>query len=588
LNENLKYSYIVDVDRAIESLKDFEKDKYIFLDTEIAVKSFKEIDFFQDKVRLIQIGNREKIYIYDMFRIPEFSKHLRKLLETKGIVGHNLKFDIKFLKTNFNIFPQIVFDTMIASQLLSENEREKHSLQAVTYRLTDDELDKTQQTSAWGLRNLSKEQLDYAAKDVHVLRNIFPILRDRLNSIKTPHKATGVIHETFTLDNAAAVVEMAFVPQLALIELTGMPVDEKTLKSQLQKVSSDYQRIYIDFVRKYGVDPFSPHKVTYWLSTKLGLKLPKTQKGSLSSQDSALRKYMDREEVKQLVEIRSTKKILDKLKELSSHTKNGRIYSEFKQIGAPTGRMASSRPNLQNITKELRKLFKAPEGRSLIVADYSQIELRIAAEYVGDNTMIKAFSEGKDLHKFTASLILGKTYEGVTKEERQMAKAINFGLIYGISPRSLMEYARNNYGIDISMKEAQKFHERFFEVYSGFKNWHDRVKQELSKKHSLVVYSLLGRRMVVHRFTEAVNFPIQATGSDLLKMAVVFFGKLKKDLDAQIVNLVHDEIIVESDEECSQKAKDILSQSMLKAGRILLKKVPVEFEVEIVETWADK
>lgn len=588
MNENLKYSYIVDIDRAVESLRDFEKDKYIFLDTEIAVKSFKEIDFFQDKVRLIQIGNKEKIYIYDMFRIPEFSKHLRKLLETKGIVGHNLKFDIKFLKTNFNIFPQIVFDTMIASQLLSENEREKHSLQAVTYRLTDDELDKTQQTSAWGLRNLSKEQLNYAAKDVHVLRNIFPILRDRLNSIKTPHKATGVIHETFTLDNAAAVVEMAFVPQLALIELTGMPVDEKTLKSQLQKVSSDYQRIYIDFVRKYGVDPFSPHKVTYWLSTKLGLKLPKTQKGSLSSQDSALRKYMDREEVKQLVEIRSTKKILDKLKELSSHTKNGRIYSEFKQIGAPTGRMASSKPNLQNITKELRKLFKAPEGRSLIVADYSQIELRIAAEYVGDNTMIKAFSEGKDLHKFTASLILGKTYEGVTKEERQMAKAINFGLIYGISPRSLMEYARNNYGIDISMKEAQKFHERFFEVYSGFKNWHDRVKQELSKKHSLVVYSLLGRRMVVHRFTEAVNFPIQATGSDLLKMAVVFFGKLKKDLDAQIVNLVHDEIIVESDEECSQKAKDILSQSMLKAGRILLKKVPVEFEVEIVETWADK
>ncbi len=588
MNENLKYSYIVDVDRAIESLKDFEKDKYIFLDTEIAVKSFKEIDFFQDKVRLIQIGNREKIYIYDMFRIPEFSKHLRKLLETKGIVGHNLKFDIKFLKTNFNIFPQIVFDTMIASQLLSENEREKHSLQAVAYRLTDDELDKTQQSSAWGLRNLSKEQLDYAAKDVHVLRDIFPILRDRLNSIKTPHKATGVIHETFTLDNATAVVEMAFVPQLALIELTGMPVDEKTLKSQLQKVSSDYQRIYIDFVRKYGVDPFSPHKVTYWLSAKLGLKLPKTQKGSLSSQDSALRKYMDREEVKQLVEIRSTKKILDKLKELSSYTKNGRIYSEFKQIGAPTGRMASSRPNLQNITKELRKLFKAPEGRSLIVADYSQIELRIAAEYVGDNTMIKAFSERKDLHKFTASLILGKTYEGVTKEERQMAKAINFGLIYGISPRSLMEYARNNYGIDISMKEAQKFHERFFEVYSGFKNWHDRVKQELSKKHSLVVYSLLGRRMVVQRFTEAVNFPVQATGSDLLKMAVVFFGKLKKDLDAQIVNLVHDEIIVESDEECSQKAKDILSQSMLKAGRILLKKVPVEFEVEIVETWADK
>ncbi|SNZ10380.1 DNA polymerase-1 [Persephonella hydrogeniphila] len=582
------YTYIFNIKEALESLKFFEKDKYLFLDTEVAVKSFKEIDFFSDRIRLVQLGNYENIFVYDMFLIPEFSRHLKKLLEGKGVIGHNLKFDIKFLKTNFNIFPQIVFDTMIASQLLSENSKERHSLQAVTYRLTENDIDKTQQSSAWGLRNLSQEQLDYAARDVQVLREIFPILRDRLNSIKTPHKATGIIHETFSLDNAVAVVEMAFVPQLAAIELSGIPVDEKALKDMLNRVSTEYQKKYIDFVRRYGVDPFSPHKVTYWLTAKLGLKLPKTQKGSLSSQDSALRKYIDRKEVQELIDIRSTKKILDKLKELSSHTKNGRIYSEFKQIGAPTGRMASSKPNLQNVTKELRKLFKAPEGRSLIVADYSQIELRIAAEYVNDETMIKAFKEGKDLHRFTASLIIGKPYDEINKEERQMAKAINFGLIYGISPKSLMEYARNNYGIDISLKDAQKFHSRFFEVYSGFKKWHDSVKDELSKKHSLTVYSLLGRRMVVHRFTEAVNFPVQATGSDLLKMAVVFFGKLRKDIDAQIVNLVHDEIIVESSEKDSEKAKEILSQSMLKAGEILLKKVPVEFEVEIVETWADK
>ena len=250
--------------------------------------------------------------------------------------------------------------------------------------------------------------------------------------------------------------------------------------------------------------------------------------------------------------------------------------------------MASSRPNLQNITRELRKLFKAHKGRKLIVADYSQIELRIAAEYVNDETMIKAFSEGKDLHRFTASLILGKDYEEITKEERQMAKAINFGLIYGISPKSLMEYAKNNYGIDITLREAQKFHERFFEVYSGFKKWHEKVKEELSKKHTIVVYSLLGRRMVVNRFTEAVNFPIQATGSDMLKMAVVFFGKLKDGLDAHIVNLIHDEIVVDVKEEDAQKARDVLSESMLRAGKILLKKVPVEFEAQIVESWAEK
>lgn len=127
------------------------------------------------------------------------------------------------------------------------------------------------------------------------------------------------------------------------------------------------------------------------------------------------------------------------------------------------------RPNLQNITRDLRVLFRPPEGKKLIVADYSQIELRIAAEYVNDETMIKAFSEGKDLHRFTASLILGKEYDQITKDERQMAKAINFGLIYGISPRSLMEYARNSYGVDISLKDAQIFHSRFLRFIKGLK-----------------------------------------------------------------------------------------------------------------------
>lgn len=523
-----------------------------------------------------------------MFRIPQFSEHLKELLENKGVIGHNLKFDIKFLKTNFGIFPQIVFDTMIASQLLSEDSREKHSLSALSYRLTDNHLDKSQQRSPWGIKNLTEEQLRYAAKDVQVLREIFPVLRDELNRIETPHKATGKIHETFGLDNGVAVVEMAFVPQLADIELRGMPVDEKLLKDMLQKVSTDYQREYIDFVRRYGVDPFSPQKVTNWLTSKLGLKLPTTQKGSLSSQDSALRRYIDREEVRKLLHIRSEKKILDKLKELKAHLINGRIYTQFKQIGAPTGRMASMRPNLQNITRDLRVLFRPPEGKKLIVADYSQIELRIAAEYVNDETMIKAFSEGKDLHRFTASLILGKEYDQITKDERQMAKAINFGLIYGISPRSLMEYARNSYGVDISLKDAQIFHSRFFEVYKGFKSWHDRVKEYLKEHNKMVVYTLLGRRMVVRRFTEAVNFPVQGTGSDLLKMAVVFFGKLKEDRDAGIVNLVHDEIIVECSESIADEIRDILSESMLRAGKILLKKVPVEFEVEIVESWAEK
>ncbi len=584
----MKYKYIKDRDQALKSLEVFEEDRYLYLDTEVAVKSFSDIDFFNDKVRLIQIGNEEEIYVYDMFELSDISDRLKEILENKGIIGHNLKFDIKFLISNFNIFPKTVFDTMIASQLMSGDQNERHSLSAVSYRLTDSRIDKSYQKSPWGMRNLSEEQIRYAAKDVQVLREIFPLLKDELNKLKSPHKATGKIYETFGLKNGVAVVEMAFVPLLAEIELRGMPIDVEKLGKMLSDMSSRYQREYIEFVRKYGVDPFSPQKVTHWLTSKLKLKLPKTEKGSLSSQDSALRKYSDREEIKKLISIRSDKKLLDKLKELKSHTINGRIHSEFKQIGAPTGRMSSIRPNLQNITRDLRVLFKPPEDKKLIVADYSQIELRIAAEYVNEETMINAFSEKRDLHKFTASLILNKKYEEIDKDERQMAKAINFGLIYGISPKSLMEYARNSYGVDISLKEAQMFHSKFFEVYKGFKDWHDKVKEVLNSKGKVTVYSLLGRRMVVRKFTEAVNFPIQGTGSDLLKMAVVFFGKLKGNLNGGIVNLVHDEIVVEADKNNVDEIKNILSESMEKAGKILLKKVPVEFDVSIVENWGEK
>ncbi len=583
------YRYIFSLEEAKESLSFFENDKFLYLDTEVAVKSFSDIDFHNDRIRLIQLGNNEVIFLYDMFRIPEFSSYLKPILENKGIVGHNLKFDIKFLKSNFNIFPEIVFDTMIASQLLAENlHKEKHSLAALSYRLADNHLDKTQQKSAWGLKTLSQEQLEYAAKDIEALREIYPILREKLNEIETPHKATGKIHKTFGLDNAVAVVEMAFIPFLALMELTGVPVNEELLNRLYKEKSSKYQRDYIEFVRKYGVDPFSPQKVAYWITNKLGLKLPKTQKGSLSSQDSALRPYIDREEIKRLLEIRGEKKLLDKLKELKEHVKNGRIYGEFKQIGAPTGRMASMKPNLQNIPREIRFLFEAPKGKKLIVADYSQIELRIAAEYVNEETMIEAFKHGKDLHRFTASLILGKEYEEITKEERQMAKAINFGLIYGISPKSLMQYAKSNYGIDITLKEAQMFHAKFFEVYKGFKEWHEKVKKLLEEKRKITVYSLLGRKMVVNRFTDAVNYPIQATGSDILKMAVVFFGRETKGKDAYIVNLVHDEIVVETEEEKVEEIAKILEKSMKSAGEILLKKVPVEYEIEIVNNWGEK
>ena len=592
----MNFEYITDTTKALECIKKLENKPFLFLDTEIAVKDFKNIDFFSDKIRLIQLGTQNKeIFVFDLFKIDKekIKLVLKNLLENKGIVGHNLKFDIKFLKTNLDIFPTLVFDTMIASQILSEGENDKHSLLALSKREANLELDKTYQSSSWNLENLTEEQIEYSAKDVLALMEIFPVLRDKLNSIETPHKATGKVYEIFKVKNPISAVEFTFVPYLALIELKGMPISKEKLDSLLNEISSKYQRIYIDFIRQYGVDPFSTQKVSNWLINKLNLHLPKTEKGSYSSQDKVLKKFLDKKPVQKLLEIRHTKKLLDKLKELKQYAKEDtkttyRVHSDYRQIGAPTGRMSSSRPNLQNITYEIRKLFEAKEGHKLIIADYSQIELRIASEYTNEETMITAFKEGKDLHKFSASLITGKPYEEITKEERKLAKAINFGLIYGVSPKSLMEYAVNNYGVEITLKEAKEFHEKFFQYYKGFKQWHDSVKEKLKKQHKIIVVSLLGRRMKASRFTDAVNYPIQATGSDMLKMAVNFFYKLKGSLDVYIINLVHDEIIVEVEESQAEQAKKILEESMLKAGKILLKQVPVEYEVSIANNWLEK
>lgn len=136
--------------------------------------------------------------------------------------------------------------------------------------------------------------------------------------------------------------------------------------------------------------------------------------------------------------------------------KGKRVYPEFKQIGAITGRMSSMNPNVQNIPRGLRRIFKAEEGNVFVIADFSQIELRIAAEYVNDENMIKVFREGRDMHKYTASVLLGKKEEEITKEERQLAKAVNFGLIYGISAKGLAEYAYSSYGIALPWRKRRK------------------------------------------------------------------------------------------------------------------------------------
>ena len=572
----VKFSYITSGERLSRGYESLREEPYIFLDTEVS----------NDRIRLVQLGGKEDIFILDLFDLGEEGVlFLRELLSSKGIVGHNLKFDLKYLYS-YGIEPYAVFDTMIASQLLGDTD--KHSLQKVAMHYLGQVLDKGLQASNWGQPFLGKEQLEYAALDVKVVRDLFYIFLKRLNE---SHHREEILLKTrtskvFNLLNPVAIVEMAFVQETAKLELNGIPIDKEELEKKLKEQERLLQKKVMDFMVKYRIDPMSPKQVGELLTKRFGLDLPKTEKGNVSTDDRVLSEYASHPVISELLDIRGMKKIIEKLQEIKERIRGNRVYPEFKQIGAVTGRMASMNPNVQNIPRNLRSIFKAEEGNVFVIADFSQIELRIASEYVGEEKMLHAFRQGKDLHRYTASIFLGKPEEDITKEERQLAKAVNFGLIYGISAKGLVEYAKT-YGIDLSLESAQKIRDSFFEYYTSFKAWHERVKKELKDYKESRGHTLLGRPYVAHTFPDAVNYPIQGTGADLLKLSVLMFdSELRREgLKAKVVNLVHDEILVECKEEYAEYIKELLKRAMLHAGRVILKQVPVEVEVFVNNRW---
>ncbi|MDW8237420.1 MAG: bifunctional 3'-5' exonuclease/DNA polymerase, partial [Aquificaceae bacterium] len=502
-----------------------------------------------------------------------------------GIVGHNLKFDLKFLLEE-NIEPLATYDTMIAHQLLGGEEHVKRaSLREVAREHLGKIVDKSLQLSDWSAKNLTKEQLEYAANDVILVRELFPLLNSKLNESSSNKVELPEIPEVeiFGIKNPVVAVEMSFVKDITLLEMGGMPINEEGLEKLNQEIGKSLNKKVMNFISLYRVDPFSPKQLSDLFTKKLKLDLPKTEKGNISTDDKALAQYIHIPAIESLLEIRSSKKTIEKLQEIKTNAKNGRIYPEFKQIGAITGRMSSYNPNVQNISRDLRYIFHANDGQMLVIADFSQIELRIACEYVGEEKMLKALKEGIDLHKYTASILLSKPISEITKQERQLAKAVNFGLIYGISAKGLVEYART-YGVKLSQTQAQSLRDGFFAHYSAIRDWHESVKAKLKEHGSIKGQTLLGRSYIAQTFPDAVNYPIQGTGADLLKLSVVLFRKKNLPL-ARVINLIHDEIVVECPEDSAKEVSQSLKEAMLDAGSRILKSVPVEVELLVSKSW---
>ena len=462
---------------------------------------------------------------------------------------------------------------------MSSNNNRKtvsHKLGDVVRRELGVQLDKEHQASGWG-GALSPDMLLYAAEDSQVLLPLITALELKIAAADLKWVAD---------------IECRALPAITWMANAGVPFDSEGWRSSLDHKEVSLGRLK-DTLDELAPDP-PGDKMWNWNSPKqvieafslLGVKLSDTKGETLSRSEHPL--------AKALLEYRKTSKLVGTYgPNLLKFVEDGRIYGSWWQNGAGTGRMASSSPNLQNLPPEVRRYVKAPAGRVLVVADYSQIELRIAAKISREERMLAAFTNGEDIHTITARSLTGR--EDVTKQERKLAKAVNFGLLYGMSPGGLRSYARASYGVEMTKEEAERYWREFFETYPGLRAWHDREYLQLKKHGSTETRTLTGRRRTgVTKLTERLNSPVQGTGADGLKLALALLSERRDECPGAVPILaVHDEIVVECEEDEAEKVKTWLEKAMIDGMDRVLNgpgvggpRVPVEVEMQISRTWA--
>jgi DNA polymerase-1 len=434
---------------------------------------------------------------------------------------------------------------------MSRPNKVSHRLQDVVRRELGLELDKEHQKARWG-GHLTDGMLAYAATDTRVLLPLAEALQEKASD-------------------------------------AGLPFDAEGWREHLDELEKEKQRLAEQLDRLVPARPGG--KSWNWNSppqakeafASAGVPLPNTQEKTLSRLEHPLaRVFLEYKRVANVVSNYGPKL-------LGFVGEDSRIRADWHQIGAGTGRTSCSKPALQQLTPEVKGFVRAPEGRVLVKADYSHIELRIAAKISGDERMLATYQKGEDIHSLTARSLAAV---GVGKEDRKLAKAVNFGLLYGQGARGLREYARDSYGTDITLEEAALYKRRFFETYPGLEAWHDRERRAL-ERGGTETRTLAGRRRKdVTRFTEWVNAPVQGTGADGLKLAQALLWERRKECPRAVpVATVHDEILVECDEHYAEEVEAWLKKAMVDGMDEVLNgagepHVPVEVETRVAKSWA--
>ena len=516
---------------------------------------------------------------------------IKPILEDASVkkIGHHLKYDAHILQNHGIELQGWYFDTMLASYVLN-SVATRHGMDDVA-RLYLSHLTTTfEQVAGKGVKQKTFNQIEieiaahYAAEDAHVTYRLYEVLSKKLKAVPE-------------LDNILHNIEMPVARVLTMMEENGIELDLKFLDQLGVDFSNAIQNLENQIIELAGqsFNVSSPKQVGEILFDKLGLKGgKKTATGQYSTSESILEK-IDHPITALILEYRGLSKLkstyTDGLQKQANND-SGRVHTSYHQALTATGRLSSTDPNLQNIPvreeigRQIRKAFVAPKGRVLLAADYSQIELRLMAHFSQDDALVHAFNHGQDVHRRTAAEVLGIALEDVTHDQRRQAKAVNFGLLYGMSEFGLIRQ------LGFTRQESQDYIKQYFHRYPGIYEYMQRTRQVALEQG--FVETILGRRlytpdidarnMMVRKGAEraAINAPLQGSAADIIKMAMIEVDKILPKDQAKMLLQVHDELVFEVDADIADELAPKLAEVMQSVVKL---SVPLIVEVGKGMNW---
>jgi DNA polymerase I-like protein with 3'-5' exonuclease and polymerase domains len=592
------------------------------------------LDPMVDTVRLIQVASEELALIVDVhgFRDQDgaidwdFLSPLKGLLESKKLkVLQNAAFDINFLLRACVSLKGVIFDTMIASSVINNGSPGvKNDLGSIVKRYLKYDLPKELQKADWS-GPITEEMLQYAARDAICLPHLMPVLEFAL--MESWVKEDCTLYDIFKL-------EMRVLWPVALMQYHGFLFDSKSaveLETALELKAAGLKQAFLENLDQH-MKQRHPNQPDAWLPrnadgsvntrakesgslrlgtklyagfnpsstqqmaaafTKAGIILPPNAEGNTSLDQNLLSFIRSKYElVDQYLTWKSAANQVTNIQKLIESTgPDGAIHAGYRQTGTKTGRLSCAGPNLQQVDRspEFRSKFISPHGCVLVVADFSQVELRVAAELSEEQRMLDAYRAGRDLHTETATLITGVESDKITKAQRTSAKIANFGLLYGAGPATLRKQAMAEYGIEMSDSEAKEIVDGFRAAYPQLYEWQQRE----GSRTTASVLTLLGRRRILKgfddKYTTRINTQVQGTAGDIAKKAISLIWKeiVRLPGEAKLIAMIHDEIVLEVQEDVKEQWAQRLKDCMEQAGASVCSKVPIVAEVAYGPTWAD-